>query len=145
MSILQLARNAWRLPSSELRLATRAAAWLALSQVALAVCRYPFVERRLSAVRARVPDGRGVSIEQCARAIDRAALAFPSSRCLARAVAGAVLLRREGHRVGLRLQVKLEAGDEFHAHATLVAGDRIVTGAGAGADWPIIREQYFPS
>ena len=145
MSILRLARNAWRLPSPELRLAARAAAWLALSQVALPICRYPFVERRLLAVRSRIAEGHGASIEQCARAIDRAARVFPGSRCLARAVAGAALLRREGHRVGLRLQVNLESGSRFHAHATLVAGDRIVTGAGTGADWPVIREQFFPS
>jgi hypothetical protein len=145
MSILRLARSAARLAAPELWLAMRALGWLALSRVVLGLCPYPFVERRLLAVRPRVAASPGASIEQCAVAIDRAARVLPKARCLARAVAGAALLRREGHRVTLRLQVHLEEGQRFHAHASLVAGDRIVTGAGIGADWPVIREQYFPS
>ena len=65
---------------------------------------------------------------ECARALRRAAHIQPSSRCLARAVAGECLLRRDGYPARLRLGINVGEPRQLRAHAWLECDGVIVIG-----------------
>jgi hypothetical protein len=78
---------------------------------------------RHDALRASHPsDARVVAL-----AVERAGRQIPGARCLARALAGSVLLARHGHSTDLRIGVRRPDG-EFQAHAWLEHGGEVVVG-----------------
>jgi Transglutaminase-like superfamily len=64
----------------------------------------------------------------CEHALRHASRLLPRASCLARAIAGACLLRREGHDATLTIGVRFDSDHRLHAHAWLESGGRIVAG-----------------
>lgn len=62
------------------------------------------------------------------RAVRRAAVVLPGSKCLPQALAGAVLLRRRGREPELRLGAATGADGRLSAHAWLELEGRVVLG-----------------
>jgi hypothetical protein len=146
MSTLRLARDAVRLTGRERELAARALVWLVVARVGLRVASFPRVLRVLRRVPARHLRSAGATETECRRAIERAARVLPASTCLARAFAGAALLRREGRPSQLNIHVGHVGLDEqrrFAAHASLVAADVVVAGAGPELQWTVLLSDRF--
>jgi hypothetical protein len=76
-------------------------------------------------------------------ALERAARVLPGSTCLARAFAGAALLRRERRPSRLDIHVHLDDRRRFAAHASLVAGDLVVAGGGSEMQWSVLLSERF--
>jgi hypothetical protein len=138
MSTLRLARDAVRLPARERELAARAVAWLVLARVGLRVASFPRLLRVLRNVPARHLRSTGATEADCRRALERAARVLPASTCLARAFAGAALLRREGRGSQLNIHVGFDEQRRFAAHASLIAADVVVAGAGTELQWTVL-------
>ena len=143
MWILRLARDAARLPARDRGLAVRAIAWLVLSCLALHTASFS----RLLAVLRRIPSRRlradGATEGECRVALERAVRLFPGSTCLARALAGAALLRRERRPSRLNIHVHLDSRRRFAAHASLIAGDLVIAGAGTEMQWSVLLTEHF--
>lgn len=145
MSILRLARDAGRLPVRERRLALRALTWLAVARLALRVVPFSRLLRLLHAVPARARFRRIATADECRLALARASRVLPASTCLARALAGAVLLRRERHGSRLNIHVALDSEQRFASHASLTAGDRVVSGGGTEMQWSVLLSERLES
>ncbi len=124
------------LNGAERWLTLRAVGWLAVARVALHIVPFArlqaFVESR-SATGDASPDGA----RQVRRAMSRAARTLPGSRCLARALAALLLLRRGGSPARLVLGVAPDAGCTLRAHAWVESDGFIVVGDGE-------HEEYRP-
>jgi transglutaminase superfamily protein len=141
MWILRLARDARRLPGRERRLALRALMWLAAARIALHVTSFSRLLRSLHAIPPRRPHGQSSTTQDCRLALERASRLLPASTCLARALAGAALLRRDGHGSRLDIHVALDAEHRFASHASLTAGDLVIAGAGTEMQWSVLLSE----
>ena len=135
-SMIRLVCDAARLNARDRALAARATAWLLLARLALRLAPFRAVRGALHRIPPR--RRRRATAAECERALRRASRALPSSQCLALAYAGAALLRREGRESRLNIHVRLADGQQLNAHASLVAEDIVVAGAGAGTEWPVL-------
>lgn len=137
--------DATRLTARERTLALRALGWLVTAHLALRACAFPSIRRALE----RIPSRRlvrRVTPADCERAMTRAVRVFPSANCLARALAAATLLRREGLMSVLNIRVAFDDRQRFQAHAWLESEGRVVTGAGELVDGqPLLRERIPPT
>ncbi len=119
-----------RLDGADKRLLLRAAAWLAIARIRLAVM--PF--RRLSARLGAVPDAdRKESDPEIVRRIGFAVRVAANhvpwrSDCFPQTIAAHTLLRRCGYASTIHLGVERTGEDGLAAHAWLTCGDTIVTG-----------------
>lgn len=137
-------RRVFRLGASERRLAARAIAWLVVADIGLRVRGFPAIGKALDHIPTR-GKGRRASAAECADAMRRAARVYPHARCLARALAAAALLRREGVASVLSIGVGFDRG-MFEAHAWLESAGIVVTGTGALADGqPLVRQPILPA
>lgn len=134
--MIRLFRDAARLNASDRALAARAAGWLLLARLALRLAPFSAVRGVLHRIPSR--RRRRATAAECERALRRASRALPSSQCLALAYAGAALLRREGRESLLTIHVRVADGDRLKAHASLVAEDIVIAGAGDALDWPVL-------
>lgn len=78
--------------------------------------------------RARAARSPAATPDRLARAVERAAVALPGSKCLPQALAGAVLLRRRGLEAELRLGAATRPEGGLTAHAWLELEGRVVLG-----------------
>lgn len=143
MWTLRLARDAARLPPRERGLAVRALTWLVLARLGV---RTASIARLLGVLRRLPPrrqHGGSATERECRVALERAARVLPGATCLARAVAGAALLRRERRASLLNIHVGFEDGRRFAAHASLVAGDLVIAGGGAEMEWKVLLSERF--
>ena len=143
MWIQRLARDAARLPGRERRLALRALTWLAAARLALRLASFSRLLRSLHVIPVRRLHGRRATTQDCRLALERASRVLPASTCLARALAGAALLRRERHPSRLDIHVGLDAGRDFASHASLTAGDIVLAGAGTEMQWSVLLSEHI--
>lgn len=132
--MFRIARDAARLTSADRARAVRASGWLALARLLLASLPYPAVRAALERVPGRVRRAGSITPSQAADAIRRASRVLPASSCLARAIAAAALLRRDGIASALTLEVAVDPSGTLHAHAVLHADGVVVTGGDARLD-----------
>ena len=143
MWIQRLARDAARLPGRERRLVLRALIWLAAVRLALRLASFSRLLRSLHVIPVRRLHGRRASTRDCRLALERASRLLPASTCLARALAGAALLRRERHPSRLDIHVALDAGRGLASHASLTAGDLVIAGAGTEMQWSVLLSEHI--
>ena len=141
MWILRLARDAARLPGRERWLVLRALTWLAGARLALHFASFSRLLRSLHAIPPRRLPGPRATTQDCRLALERASRLLPASTCLARALAGAALLRREHHGSRLDIHVALDAQHRFASHASLTAGDLVIAGAGTEMQWSVLLSE----
>lgn len=141
MWILRLARDAARLPGRERWLVLRALGWLGAARTALHLASFSRLLRTLHRIPPRRPHGRRSTTHDCRVALTRASRVLPASTCLARAFAGAALLRRDGHGSRLDIHVALDAERRFASHASLTAGDLVIAGAGREMHWSVLLSE----
>lgn len=143
MWILHLAPKAARLPARERGLALRALVWLLLARIGLRAASFARVRDLLRRLPSRRVRGELATERDCRVALDRAARVLPGSSCLARAIAGAALLRRERRASRLNIHVGFDEQRRFGAHASLVAGDLVIAGAGTEMHWSVLLSDRF--
>jgi hypothetical protein len=143
MSPLHLARDAARLPARERALALRALAWLLLARAGLRVASFPQMLRLLHAVPVRRPRADRPTRMEYRLALQRAARVLAGSTCLPLAFAGAALLRRDKLGSRLNIHVGLDEQQRFAAHASLMAGDVVVAGAGTALEWRVLMSDQI--
>ena len=107
--------------------AFRAVAWLMLTRGALRLWSYSTVRRAIDRLSPRRV-GAAMTPAECEQALRRAARVLPSASCLARAIAGACMLRRDGGDSTLTIGVRFDRDHHLHAHAWLESDGIIVTG-----------------
>ena len=122
----------------------RALAWLALARVALTFAAYGTVRRAVDRVTPRRDAGSRMTIQECSRALQRASRVLIGTRCLARAVAGECLLRREGWASAVMLGVEVDARGQLEAHAWLESAGEIVTGGEHRSRYQSLRPREIP-
>ena len=139
MHLLRKTRRFQALSREERAVFLEAAAGVLLARAALGALPFRAVHSltfklkhavlRYDALRAVHPsDPRVVAL-----AVERAGRQIPGARCLARALAGSVLLARHGYRTDLRIGVRRPEG-AFQAHAWLeYAGEVLVGGPESSA------------
>ncbi|MDD5036039.1 MAG: lasso peptide biosynthesis B2 protein [Methylococcaceae bacterium] len=108
---------------------------LVLMRVALAWIRFQALWRllkRMGLVESQTPQRPSLYLppEQIARALARASRCLPGTSCLPHALAGAVMLNRQGYPANLCIGVAKE-NDEFGAHAWVECEGRAVIGSKA--------------
>jgi hypothetical protein len=86
----------------------------------------------------------GMSVHECARAIDSATPVLSGSRCLARGVAAECLLRREGRHATLNFGVHVDDSRRLQAHAWLESEGVVVTGAEEAARYASLEARRTP-
>ena len=143
MWTLRLARDAARLPARERGLAVRAVAWLVVARLGLRTASFPRLLGLLRRIPSRQLRSDGATERECRVALERAARVFPGSTCLARAFAGAALLRRERRASRLDIHVHLDEQRRFAAHASLIADDLVIAGAGTEMQWSVLLSERF--
>lgn len=134
MSFLRPLRSFTRLAAAERQLAVRAFGMLALARLALAVAPFRWVRGLVDRAGARGARGaRGALTDDPAfaravgKAVSRAARLMPGARCLPRALAAEVMLRRAGHTARTSIGVALD-GAPLAAHAWVESAGVVVTG-----------------
>jgi hypothetical protein len=120
--------NPLRLGGRERREALRALGWLTLARAAVRVWPYSTIRRGIDRVAPRRIPAAPMTPADCERALRRAVRVLPDASCLARAIAAACLLRREGCDSTLTIGVRFDSAHRFHAHAWLESEGFIVTG-----------------
>ena len=135
--MIRLLRSFASLSSRHRVLVLRAAAWLLVSRAALAVFSLSFLLRSWARIPARPADVTYASAAECELAVARASRVI-SMRCLAQALAGAALLRRERRPATLTIHVGFDEAHRFEAHALLRSDSVVVTGAGPATSWPVV-------
>lgn len=85
-----------------------------------------FAVKRYDALKCSEP----AAADMVARAVERAGHNLPGVRCLARALAGSVILARHGHDTELRIGVRCP-NEGFEAHAWLELGGVVLVGGPA--------------
>jgi hypothetical protein len=117
----------------------RAAGVLVVARVAALTVPYMRLRRGLD----RIPCGRP-RLRRTARewglAIDRAAAILPGSRCLARAIAAEILLRRTGLPVQTYLGVNRDDQGRLRAHAWVVSGGDVVVGGPEAPHFAVLTQ-----
>jgi hypothetical protein len=122
----------------------RALGWLIGATVAVRVLSYGTLTQTIGRIATGRTSRRGITPDQCATAIRRAARVWPAA-CLPQAVAGYCLLRRGGLQPTITLGVA-KAGAHLAAHAWLECDGMTVTGADVDARYtPIAGEGRRPS
>ena len=117
-----------RLDRRDRRQALRALGWLTLARAAVRVFPYSTIRRAIDRVVPRPIVAAAMTPAECEQAVRRALRVLPSASCLAQAIAGACLLRRDGRDSTLTIGVRFDAAHRFHAHAWLESDGIIVTG-----------------
>ena len=130
-----------RLPGRERWLVLRAVVWLFAARLALRAASFSRLLRSLHGIHPRRLPGRRATTQDCRLALQRASRLLPASTCLARALAGAALLRRERHASRLDIHVALDAEQRFASHASLTAGDLVIAGAGTEMQWSVLLSE----
>ncbi len=123
----------------------RAVVWMLASRAALRVLPHKAVRRLVPRVPARRPRRGAMSAADCELALRRGAAVLPGTSCLARAVAAACLLRRDGHgtvlTIGVGFADAAASRRGFQAHAWLESdGVVVVGGAGRAAYTPLLSD-----
>jgi Transglutaminase-like superfamily len=150
-SLRRDAARALSLSPPQLRLLIEAVLWLGLLRVATSLLPYRRVAALLRLSRsgaAAVPTGRPADpgSARAYRAADAIGWAVQGgaartpwlSACLVQALAGHVMLRRQGVPSVVYLGVARDAAGDFIAHSWLRCGDRIVTGGGSYQQFSVI-------
>jgi transglutaminase superfamily protein len=143
-SLLLTARSGLRLDARVRAHAIRALGWLTVTRIALAVLPYATVRRSVTQIGPRKSKQPGMSVHECARAIDRATRVLSASRCLARGVAAECLLRREGRHSTLNFGVHFDDSRRLQAHAWLESEGVVVTGAEEAARYASLEARRTP-
>lgn len=143
-SPLTIPARFWRLPPRDRLQVLRAAGWLVAARVLLRVLPFRTIERMVARLPARRAPAVRLQPEDCAVAIARAASVLPASRCLARAIAAACLLRRDGRRFVLQLGVRRDAGGSFYAHSWVESDGVAVTGGDEADGFAVLRGSRRP-
>lgn len=119
-----------RLSSSERRLMFSAA--LLLGAIRLGLWLLPFLTLRRQLAKITLTNtqlqGEQVSIGKVVWAVEVLSRYIPGVKCLARALATKVLLRRYGHGADLRIGVARSEKGQLQAHAWVESQGRIVSG-----------------
>jgi hypothetical protein len=126
--MIRAAASALQLGRRERCEALRALGWLTLARAAVRVWSYSTIRRAVDRVAPRRIAAAPMTPVDCERALRRAVRVLPCASCLARAVAAACLLRREGRNSTLTIGVRFDSARRFHAHAWLESEGLIVTG-----------------
>src|SRR5437867_7825368 len=106
MSVLGRTADAWRLGRRDRAQALRALGWLIAARTALRISSYSTLRRAIDRLPIRRSVAAPMTAIECEQAVRRAARVLPSASCLARAVAGACLLRRDGRDSTLTIGVR---------------------------------------
>jgi hypothetical protein len=123
-----------------------AVAWTAVAHLALRCTSHAVVRRMVLRVPSSARRRRFTAVD-CEAALRRAAVVLPRSSCLARAVAGASLLRRAGRASTLNIGVRFpdSTAHRLDAHAWLECDGRIVTGAPDAAGYQTLLRDAIPA
>jgi hypothetical protein len=123
-----IARKALRLDRRGRAQAARAITCLFLARLAVALVPYGTLRNMVSHVRPRYRGDRGMTPDECARAIGRARRVLPSTRCLPLALAAEYLLRREGGDARVTIGARFDERGRLRAHAWVESDGTTVTG-----------------
>lgn len=111
-------------------LVVRAAGWLALARLRLALSSFKaLAAKRLAENVGAEPEADQQLLEQVSTAIAIAANNVPwRSDCFPQALAASMLLQRQGIRSTIHFGVAREDDDQLQGHAWLMSGEFVVTG-----------------
>ena len=121
-----------RLDTVDKFLFLRAAAWLGIARLMIAVVPFQKLSVCLSAEDgAASGPGNPVLFDRIGHAVSAAANNVPwRSDCFPQAIAGRMLLKRYGYKSTIHFGVEQPDGKEINAHAWLSCGDTVVMGGG---------------
>ncbi|HTW95508.1 MAG TPA: lasso peptide biosynthesis B2 protein [Tepidisphaeraceae bacterium] len=115
------------LPPQDQRLFIEAFSWLMAVRVGMWMMPFPVLRRCVVRLAHPQPRQRS-SVDRLAGSIDIASRYVPHATCLAKAMAGQILLTRHGHMPTLQIGVKRDAAGKFQAHAWLEHHGAIIGG-----------------
>jgi hypothetical protein len=119
--------NFLRRPAGDRRYLLRCLWLVALVRAGLTLSSYKRLSERL-VDRSAAGQGSPGQLARAAWGIGRAARLVPGATCLTQALAGQILLSRQGIASAIRLGIDRSKTDHIEAHAWLVSGDRLVLG-----------------
>lgn len=144
MPRLQALKKFFGLPWADRLLLLETATWLGVARLTLLLLPFRWLAPRLGATMSESPTDEprlGELGRRLAWAVAVAGRYTPwQTRCLVRAVAGKMLLRRRGIPSTLYLGVARDSDGELAAHAWLRCGGETLTGGRVAEDYAVIAK-----